>query len=173
MCGNADLVELDVPQFDRDFSTAGHGVAGVDHEVHHDLLDLRRVRQNRREVGPHVGGDLNVGPDDPQHVLHAFDEMIERNGLLGDHLAAAEGEQLTRESRRALRGLDNLLRVGAPLVARLEALHEHFGVAMDGHEQVVEVMRDPPASRPMASIFCACRNCSSRCLRCPATACAP
>src|SRR5436189_140767 len=52
--GNADLVELDVPQFDGDPAAARHSVAGVDHEVHQYLFNLRRVRQDRREIGPHV-----------------------------------------------------------------------------------------------------------------------
>ena len=87
--GNADRVELDVPQFDGDPAAARHRVARVDHEVHQYLLDLRRVRQDRREIGPHVHGDLNVRADHPlQHVLHVVHEVIERNRLLGDDLTA-------------------------------------------------------------------------------------
>ena len=121
---DADLVELDVPQFDGDPSAARHSVARVNHEVHQYLLNLRRIRQHRREIGPHVRGDLNVRADHPlQHVLHVLHELIERNRLLGDHLTAAECEQLPRQSSRTLGGLDDFFGVGAPLVAVLEVLH--------------------------------------------------
>ena len=42
--GDADLVELDVAQLDRDLAAARHGVARVDDEVHQNLLDLRACR---------------------------------------------------------------------------------------------------------------------------------
>ena len=42
----------------------------------------------------------------------------------------------------AIGGLHDLLRVGAPLVSVREVLDEHLGVAVDGHQQIVEVVRD-------------------------------
>ena len=41
-------IELDVGGLDRQRSTVGHRVARVDDEVHHDLLDLSGVREDRR-----------------------------------------------------------------------------------------------------------------------------
>ena len=95
--------------------------------------------------------DLNLGTDQPlQHVLHVRHELIESHGLLCDDLPAAERQQLARETRRAIGGLDDFLRVGAALVSLRQVLHEHLRVAVNGHQQVVEIVRDTagePANR--------------------------
>ena len=60
----------------------------------------------------------------------------------------------------------------APLVSRREVLHEHLGVAVDGHQQVVEVVRDAagePADRfhllRLAQLLLALASVSCDCLR--------
>ncbi len=126
-----------------DLSALGHRVAGVDDEVHQNLLELRAVGEHRRQVGPDLGGDLNLRPDEAlQHGLHRLDEVVERHGLLRDHLAPAERQQLAREARGAVGRFENLFRVAPPLVAFGQVLRDHLRVAADGHEQVVEVVRD-------------------------------
>ena len=133
------------------FPPPRHRVARVDHEVHENLLDLRRVGEHRRQVRPDLGRDLNLRADEPlQHVLHVRHELIERDRLLRDDLTAAERQQLAREPGRAICRLEDLLCIGAPLVSLVEVLHEHLRVAVDGHQQIVEVVRDAagePADR--------------------------
>ena len=80
--------------------------------------------------------------DEPlQHVLHALDHLIERDGLLGNHLPPAEREQLAGKAGRAIGGLQNFFRVVAPLVAFFQRLHEQLGVPANRHQQIVEVVR--------------------------------
>jgi hypothetical protein len=50
----------------------------------------------------------------------------------------------------------------ARLILRFQSFADQIGVADDGGQQVVEVVGDAAASRPIASIFCACLSCSSR-----------
>ena len=95
--------------------------------------------------------DLNLGTDQPlQHVLHARDDLIERNRLLRDHLLAAERQQLARQPRRTVGRLQDLFGIRAPRVVFVDALQEDFRVAVNRHQQVVEIVRDTagePADR--------------------------
>ena len=58
-------------------------------------------------------------------------------------------------------GLADLLDVRAHGVGGLQLREDELAVAQDDGQDVVEVVRDAAGQRPMASIFCACRSCSS------------
>ena len=57
-------------------------------------------------------------------------------------LTAAEGEQLTRESRAAIDRLLDFRRFVARGLARLQLHQQQVGRAHDAHQDVVEVVRD-------------------------------
>ena len=57
---------------------------------------------------------VHVLADQPlQHVLRFLHQLIQRHGLLRDHLPSAEGEQLARQAGGAVRGLEDFIGVHA------------------------------------------------------------
>ena len=78
------LVELDVGGLDGELASLGHGVAGVDHEVHEHLLDLARVGQRQAEVGREHLHEVDVlAEDPPEHLLDPRGDLVQaqRHGL--------------------------------------------------------------------------------------------
>src|SRR6185437_14738923 len=79
-----------------------------------------------------------------QHVRHAGDEIVDRNSLRLERLAAREGEEAMNEQRAALGAA--LRRGGEAFQRRVVALGEtslqRFDIAGDDGEQIVEIMRD-------------------------------
>ena len=63
-------------------------------------------------------------------------------------MAPAEGEDLPGEGRGALRGLADLLQVFAVGVVRPQVEEYEAGVALNGREQVVEIVRHPAGEAP-------------------------
>ena len=94
-------VHGDVAGIDGQRAAAGHGVAGVDREVHQHLLQLARVGQDRPQVTGERGDQLDVLAEGPaQHFLHCGDDGVEVEYPWLYHLPAGEGEQLAGEAGR-------------------------------------------------------------------------
>ena len=95
-----------------------HGVARVHREVHHDLLELARIHFDASDCPGAVGFELHVLAEQlaqqRHHAVHRFRRIDEARR---QHLLAAEGEQLTREARGALRGLLDLIELEADVAA--------------------------------------------------------
>ena len=130
----------------------GHGVAGVDREVHQHLLQLARIGQDRPQVTGQRGDQLDVLANGPaQHFLHRGDDGVEVEDLRPDHVAPGEDEQLVGKPGRPFGGLLDLREVSA---GRLQVpgrvrpgrggdfLGDEGHVVEDHGEQVVEVVRD-------------------------------
>ncbi len=133
------------PEADRDPTAVTDGVAGVDHEVAHELLELpgvgvdeqRLTREPQREV--HV-----LAYDTPQHGHEVRDHHLEIDVARLVRRGPAEQEELADEARRALgRALDvgELLRTGAR-VGELGRGGE------DDRQQVVEVVGHAAREQP-------------------------
>ena len=111
------VLEVDVCRFNRHGPAIGHGVSRVDHEVHHDLLQLAAIRERQGEHGCQSQRDLDVLADQPaEHAGHFRDQPvhIERRGV--QHLLTAEREQLFGEAGGALGRLDDLAEILRVLV---------------------------------------------------------
>ena len=78
----------------------------------------------------------------PQHLVHVGHDGVDVQDLRGEHLAAAEREQLARELRGPEPGVLDLFDVLAPLVLGRGRVQQQLGAAEDGREEVVEVVRD-------------------------------
>ena len=118
MARGVRLVELDVGGLDGELAAVGHGVAGVDRQVHQHLLDLARVGVDHAEVGREHLDEVDVLADEaPEHLLDPRGDLVqvERHGL--QHLLAAEGQQLAGQRRRALAGLLDLQEIVPQRVA--------------------------------------------------------
>ena len=138
-----DFACLHVGGADHEPSPVGHGVAGIDGQVHDHLLDLAGVCLD--SIQRRLGHDDEVDrlADEPlQHGLHAGHDAVELQHLGREHLLAAEGEELARQGGRLVRRLADALGVLAQGVDRGQAPEHQVAVAADDHEQVVEVVRD-------------------------------
>jgi hypothetical protein len=80
------------------FPAMRHGIAGVDRQVHDDLLDLSGIGFDRADVRARNHDQVDVFADQPSQHFHVFrDYAVQVNDLGSQHLLAAEGQQLTGE----------------------------------------------------------------------------
>ena len=125
-----------------------HRVAGVDGQVHDDLLDLARIDMHAAGLAAQHQLDHDVLADQPgQHSRDVADQIVEIEALGLEHLLAAEGEQLAGQLRGSVGGLADVAEALADrrVVAEPEPLeleHAQIAGAEDDREDVVEVVGD-------------------------------
>ena len=92
---------------DREASARGHGVAGVDDQVHDDLLDLAGIDfHDVPGTGSRTVSQLDVRADQPPEHLFDLDHVsIEVEHDRGQDLLAAEREELPGQAGGAVRRL--------------------------------------------------------------------
>ncbi len=102
---------------DGDAAAVGHGVSGVDTEIHQDLLELPGVGADDAGMAAPLELESDPFADDPieelDGVAHLFTE-IEELGL--HHLSPAEGKQLPGQVCGAVRALADLGQVDRDFV---------------------------------------------------------
>ena len=107
MNAGKSFVERDVGGFDSEFATLRHGVAGVDGEVHDDLIDLAGIGVDGAEGGAGNHDEIDVFADHAGEHFQVFgDDLVEVENLGGEHLLAAEGEELAGERGGAAAALE-------------------------------------------------------------------
>ncbi len=143
------LIKLDVCRLDDQLAALGHGIPGVNRQVHDDLLDLAGIGLHPSQVFCEPAYQGNVLTDKPpQHRLQVPDQNVKVQNLRLQRLLAAEGQQLARKCRGAVGAEDHLVQIlGQGIVLRQLRLH-HLTVALDGHEDVVEVVGHPARQLP-------------------------
>jgi hypothetical protein len=132
----------------RDLEAAAvwHGVARVDGEVHHDLLELSDVgahlAESRRkpQVERHV-----LAEQAPQRRLERLDDRAYRDRTHDQRLRAAERQQLAGQRGRARRGLVRLRELIVDVqVTRGQVFAGRLEISQDDREHVVEIVGDAP-----------------------------
>ena len=137
-------IELDVLRLDGEVPPAGHGVAGIDHQVHQHLLQVPRVGLHLPEVLPRHRPDRDVLADQAaNHLVHAGDDLVEVENARLQDLLPAEGQELPGQLRGAFPRLLDLFDVRAHRIGRWHPADEDARVAQDHRQEVVEVVRDP------------------------------
>ena len=116
---------------------------GVGAQVHHDLLDLRRIRAHvhRRSRQAHDEFDLR-GQGGAQQLQRLLDHRLQRLRVELLRLHAAEGQDLLHQAARAHRGALDLREAGVAGQADRRVLARGRHIADDGGEDVVEIVRD-------------------------------
>ena len=124
---------------DDQLAAARHRVAGVDGQVHHDLLQLSGIGLHAADLIRQAGDQFDVFSDQhAQHLHHVAHGLIGIEDLRFQNLLAAEGQQLASQSARSVAGALDLFQVRARLRSR--GIEQHIAVALDDHDQIVEVM---------------------------------
>ena len=116
------FIERDIAGGDGELAAVGHGIAGIDDQIHQHLPDVAGVGLDASDLfsGNHRHFDVLVN-EPPQHFVHVFHHVIEveHDGL--HRLFAAEDEQLPRQPGGALRGVPDLLDIFAQRTVRAES----------------------------------------------------
>src|ERR1035438_1289463 len=86
------LVESDAGGADADFAAVGHGVFGVDNEIHDDLLELSGVGASATDGGSEAGSEFDIFADErTEEPLHVSDDGVDVDDLEFEMLFPAEG----------------------------------------------------------------------------------
>ena len=89
MVADVGFVHLGVRGLQRHAAASRHRVAGVDDQVHENLLDLPRVGPGAAEIGSEVRLQLDVLTDQPaEHLVHSGHHRVEVEDLRLQHLLA-------------------------------------------------------------------------------------
>ena len=133
----------DVRGLDRQLAALRHGVAGVHGQVHDDLVDLAWIGAHGAQLGAWNHDQIDVLADHAREHLQVLgDHLVQIEHFGGQHLFAAEGQQLPGQRSGALRGIGDFLRRAAQPRIGTEPIEQKLGVAGDHHQQVIEVVRD-------------------------------
>ena len=106
--GDGSGPEGDIFGGDGKRAAVGHGIAGVDAEVHEDLHDLIRIGLDRPATASRTA-DFNVFADQPlEHSRRFADHGVQVKPDGADDLLAAEGQHLAGEAGGAPGGFEDL-----------------------------------------------------------------
>ena len=154
------VVELDVARLQGQRAAVGHGVAGVHREVHEHLLDLARVGRTRPRSGASTVTSSTSSPiTRGQHRLRFGHHGVQVEDPRLQDLAPAEGQQLPGEGGRAVGGVADLASCGAPPASPAARSRRSSSLyPMITLSRLLKSWATPPASWPMASIFCDWRS---------------
>ena len=122
----------------------GHGIAGVEAQIHQHLVDLAlvglNVPQRPRSLNFHRDARIDGTAKDARDLL---DGRVQIDDFQAQHGAAGEPEKLARQLGGPLScffgGLDHL----AVRAISRQAARQKADVSQDGGEEVVEIVRDP------------------------------
>ena len=122
---------------------------GVQAEVHDGLLDLRCISLGEGRATLDEQREIRSGLEDRPQARHApLDRAGQRGGGSARSLDAGKGENLPDKVGGALAGFEDGSDIGVRRVpVGRELKTRELGVAEDGGEDVVEVVRDPARER--------------------------
>ena len=87
------LARRNVGGLDGQLAAFGHGVFGVDDQVHDDLLELTGIGTGVAGVGSKLGNEFDVLADQrPEKAFHIGDDAVDVDHLKFEELFAAEGQ---------------------------------------------------------------------------------
>jgi hypothetical protein len=127
-----------------------YGFAGIDYQIHKNLLDLARSGFDEQFLGRQIKPKLHsLGNGSRQKLPGAQHEVREIEGCGDDLTLAGIRQQLTREVRGALRRRNDVL-----IVSARRALNARgAGATKDNREQVIEIVSDPARKQADALQF--------------------
>jgi hypothetical protein len=127
--------------------------------IEHRLLDLSGIAEHVERFQRELGLHLDVSPEQSrQQAADAGDRIVEIEHARLEQLFTAEGQQLARDRSRALSRAPDFLDVGAGRMIRRHFAQGELRVPAIAVSALFKSCAMPPARRPIASIFCDCRN---------------
>jgi hypothetical protein len=121
---------------------SGHRVAGIDHEVHDDLIELLPVDADRQEPGSWSSVSLIFSPTSRFSRCIRSAIVSRRSTISSFSFCCRENASKLADKRRgAVRVLADLDKVAVIRVALVVAQQQQVAMAGDRGQEVVEVMR--------------------------------
>ena len=91
-------IHFRVAGLDEEFASLRHGVAGVDRQVHDDLLELALIGFHCSQVRIKAAGQFHIFPDQAaQHAFHILNDSVHIQDFRFEHLLTAESQELAGE----------------------------------------------------------------------------
>ena len=129
---------------DSQLAPVRHRVPGIDHQIHHDLLDLDGIGRHRPEIRGQdtLQHDVVVNQLGEQR-LHTMNDGvdIERTGRLVEN--ACLGQNLRRELRAAVSRFLNRPQVLGPGMCLVRHRLQTMGMRADDEQQIAQVVSRP------------------------------
>ncbi len=134
-------IQLHVGGLEGQAAAPGHGVPGVDRQVHDRLFQLVTVGFRPAQVGGEGEVQLDVFPQGAaEQGLHAHEDLVQAEAFGLKHLASGEGEYLAGEPGRPLPHLFDVDHQFPIPIFGGQGVQEQGAVADDGRQHVVEVV---------------------------------
>src|SRR5580693_768853 len=142
---NVLMVQSGVGALNSDFSTIRHGVFGIDHQIHEDLLDLAGIGAGSAEIGCELRLQLDVLSDQrTQQALYLLHDEVQVYNLQFQQLLPAERQELASQGGGPISRLVNRLDLRIQGIVFPGVLEQDFRITTDYHQQIVEIMGHPP-----------------------------
>ena len=142
-------VHLDILGGQQQLAALGHGVAGVDAQVHQHLLELRGIALHgpERVVQPRFDAD-RAGEGLAEQVGYFLHDRAHVEGNALALHAPGEGQHLAHQVGTAFSAALDHAKRPRPLFGIERVLREHAHAQQNGHEQVVQVVRHAADQAP-------------------------
>jgi hypothetical protein len=110
-------IQFDIQRLDDQFTALGHGIAGVDREIHDDLFHLSAIRADPTQPGIEGENGLDILAEQMrQHLPEIIDHGIQVQDGRAQNLLAAECQHLLRQRRAPIGGVSDLSQVAIDLL---------------------------------------------------------
>jgi hypothetical protein len=134
---------------DPDQTAVRHGIARVDHEIHHHLFELRRVGPHQDRPGGQRELELDALADESaQETVEVDEQRVEVEVARIERLAATESKEFAGDPAGSLRGAQDLGELPGVAMVVAQAMQQELRVAGDRGEKVVEVVSDSAGQLP-------------------------
>jgi len=133
---------LDISRADDHRTSFGHGVTGIDDEVHERRLQLVGVNDDVPDIFRDIDRQRDGAAESAvEHVPERFEPRRQIDGLRLQSLPSGEGQQLAGQRCGALGSAIDRLQGTKRLFAR-DVLSDGVNAAGNDHQQIVEVVGD-------------------------------
>src|SRR5690348_3056269 len=137
------LGDFERSSLELEFAAIGHGVTGIQAEIHDDLLDLRGINFDGRQVLRQQERQLDIAADDfAEQGDDIADDGVQIDVAGLENLASRKGEELAREGGGAVSLMLDFEKISLQLSIRRRVLSAQFDPAENGAKHVVEVVGD-------------------------------
>jgi hypothetical protein len=121
-----------------------HSIGGIRTEMHHDLVHLGRIREDRARTWlPVVLERDGARERRPQERQGFTNNLVELHRLTHGWALAAEGQQLLDDLLGSQSSLEDLLQIVPGSTFWGDIIDRQLSKTNDGRQDIVELMGDP------------------------------
>ena len=152
MLARVVFVQFHIRRLDGELAPFRHGVAGIDDEVHQDLLDLSGIGLQPPQLLIKDGDEIDILSDETsEHLSQIVHDGIQVDHFRLQHLTPAERQKLSGQCAGLFTGLLDGVQFPANRIGFAHIRQQDLRISRDDGQQIVEVMRD--AARKLSHDF--------------------